>query len=266
MPTNTDLDIYVVSLQGDHARRAAMRARFGEAWGRMQVVDAVDLRSDDAAGPATLPAPGRRARRHPMTRAETGCALSHMQVMERFLRGDAGCCLVLEDDAEGRAADVARVSTIMQALPADAIVVLGGQQGLRNRRYLYGMQVAEGLWRIPPACRRFMARTCCYALTRAAARIVLSRQRYRLERADQWNVLLRGHRHVYFADVFRHPEDMAASRIEAARHATRGGALSRIGQDGVFYTLGSALLKAALPVLGPLLDCQRIPQGDAGEI
>lgn len=78
------------------ARIAAQLDRLGLPWTRLPAVDA---RAFTPAQQAQLDADTYR-RRHGMEPApgELGCYLSHVEVMRRFLAGDARFALVLEDD------------------------------------------------------------------------------------------------------------------------------------------------------------------------
>jgi glycosyl transferase family 25 len=258
--------IYVVSLRADEHRRMALADRLGSSAERLIFVPAVDLRQGAPTltldGPTSLSQAG-------MTGAEMGCALSHIAVMKIFLQQTHPCCIVLEDDVVGTAVDIENASRIAARLPAGAIAILGGQQGLKNRRFLFGRQSEiPGVWSVPQVCRRFIARTCCYALTRSVAEMILERQIRDMTRADNWYRLLAGSISIYFANIFAHPVDRTQSHIERARSTLRGGFAKRLFSDGIGWTIRTNLAKLYVSTILRLMGYRRAetdnPSSDTG--
>lgn len=94
-----DLRTWVINLDRapDRLQRiAGQLQRLGLPWTRLRAIDARDMTKEQAArlDEATY------RRRHGMTPlpGELGCYLSHVEVLRRFLAGDADFALVLEDD------------------------------------------------------------------------------------------------------------------------------------------------------------------------
>lgn len=252
-----DCPIYVVSLPRDSLRRSRLRQQFGDIYDRFIIVDATDA----SVLPDRRPAQCRCNRRRPLTIVEEACALSHREVLQRFLAGGAAACVVLEDDVEGGVAAVEKALKLMNEVPEDAFVLLGGQQGLRNRYFVYGrrLELAGGAaWQLSRIDRRFISRACCYGLTRKAAARLLEHQDRCLDRADNWRRLLRGCGAVYMTDLLAHPVDLSASHIEAGRAAVTGASsVRRIWADGVIYTIATALLKLTWPSIAKCLGFER---------
>lgn len=240
------IPVFVVSLPSDIDRRNILVKRFRLHSSRFLIVDAIDLRQEDAREvggirPCYLGAP--------LTVTEMGCALSHCKVLNIFLSGSDERCLVLEDDVEGDDVSLESALTLLSELPADAILICGGQEGLRNGRYLFGRRVGARVWRIPSIARRFMARACCYGLTKEVSALILQRQLGDLKVADSWYRLLAGHKNVYFSPVLRHPVDLSGSHLEAQRIEVNRGMLGPLLRDGICYTVATTLIKVFLPVL-----------------
>ena len=119
---------FVISLPAAHARRTSMAAMLG---GHIEydVVDAI-------AG-AEL---GGREREfchdlycarafRDLSLNELACSLGHKMALERFLAGDADHGLILEDDVHINPPDFARISALVDAMPAFDVLKVGGYLG-----------------------------------------------------------------------------------------------------------------------------------------
>lgn len=248
--------IYVLSLKRDTLRRKLLEERFPAYWRYFSVIDAVDAQHRPSHPPL---AP--HTKRHPLTQTEIACALSHLKALQAFLESGKKCCIIFEDDVEGDDATLTQALVLMENMPDDGFTLLGGQQGLRNRRFVYGMPINFGgysAWELTTLSRRFVSRACCYGLTVSAARILIEQQRQSLERADHWRTLLKPVRSVYFADLFSHPLDLSQSHIEGQRKVSQGNVFKRLSNDGLIYTLHSQLIKAWLVLAAPWLGSKPI--------
>lgn len=258
-PTSGHVPIYVVSLERDVERRAYMRQRFGAVWQTFEIVQAVDARML----PNELPKACRHNRRKPLGDAEKACALSHMEVWRRFLASGEATCIVFEDDVIGDASGVERAIRLMRATPDGVFTLLGGQEGLRNRRHVFGVRqyLADvWVWRLYRPDRRFLARACCYGLTRAVAGKLLEKQQRCLDRADQWLRLLGGIDDVHYVPLFAHPMDLSGSHLEDERASVAAGRATwrRVWADGIVYTCQSALIRMVWPWAARLLQLERV--------
>lgn len=251
--------IYLISMKSDVARRTELRRRFGSVYDSFTLIEGVQ--GIDKPPGSFRPRAWRDPNQKELATRQIGCALSHVRALERFLESKATRCLILEDDVIGDPQCLHCTWALMGELPQDAFVLLGGQEGLRGRRYLAGIKLM-GLdaWRLPQISRQFAARAVSYGVTRNVAEIILARQKACLDNPDQWDSLLQGHRNVFFAEIFRHPLDLAASHIEPMRLAARRRPIfSRILEDGIWVSVRRNLSKLATVTIFPLFGVTRIP-------
>jgi len=241
--------IYVVSLKRDTQRRKLLKERFPAYWPYFSVIDAVDAQHRPPHPPL---AP--HTNRHPLTQGEIACALSHLKALQAFLESGKKNCIVLEDDVEGDDAALTQALVLIENIPNDGFALLGGQQGLRNNRFVYGAPIKLGgftAWRITSLSYRFISRACCYGLTSNTAQLLVEKQRQALDRADHWHALLKPVRSVYFANLFSHPHDLRPSHLEGQRGVAQRTVFKRLNNDGLRYTLHSQVAKAWLVLSSP---------------
>lgn len=238
--------IQVVSLPDDEERRSHLEKRFPLAFKRFEVVDAIDYRSKLLSGFS------QSERKSGMTPAEIGCTLSHIKALNIFLASDYLFSLILEDDVIGSDESIDMVDNIANLNKIEGFFVLcGGQDGMRNRNYIYGHPSnGIGVFRVSFWSRSFMARTCCYLVNRSAARYILDRHKIRLSRADNWEYLLKGYNDVFYTGIFSHPVDLSGSHIEVQRVENKAGVISVIVRDGFFRTIYRNTCKMVLKLFG----------------
>lgn len=255
------MPIYVVSMKEDFNRRYELRLRFPESYDRFIIVDAVDLRDKHLELREFEPRAWGDPAQMELTKRQVGCALSHVGVLKSFVKSETERCLVLEDDVIGDDESLLRIQRLMDRLPRDSFVLLGGQEGLKGRRYLTGSSVAgTEAWWVPPISRHFIARTVAYAVTRSSAEAILKRQEQSLDHPDHWSSLLRGYRNVYFAEILKHPQDLENSHMEAARLvANSRSRMTRLIEDGVWETAVRNAAKLVIHVGLPFPSLQPIP-------
>lgn len=120
--------VFVINLKTSPDRRAAARAQLAAAGLSPTFVDAVDGRAmADAEVAALVDFEGRLRRApKPLNRAEVGCYLSHVSVLERIVAQDIPQALVMEDDLLATA-ELAPVLDALAslALPPYDIVKIG---------------------------------------------------------------------------------------------------------------------------------------------
>ena len=253
-PQKVELEILVISLATDTERRQRLKSQFPVHWPAFRVIDGIDLRDPKSGAEVTIPTPCPRLSRKPLTKAETGCALSHMRALELAANSRSHSVLILEDDVLGNDASIDSISAIANGLPKHFFMLCGGQEGLRGRRYLYGAAENAQCFRLPPVVLRFTARACAYALSPSMARSILQKQSECLDRADHWRMLLRGEREVYFSECLSHPTEVGNSHLEVGRWMWKNqSALHRVWADGVMYTSVTQILKVSLPSVSRVL-------------
>lgn len=250
------IPIYLVSLVRDGARRAELERRFPSSFPRFIWIRAVD-------GPALTAAEFFRSTassRLRMTPGEVGCSLSHIDVLQNFLDSGESCALVLEDDVLGDDRKIEFLLGLADTLADGEVMLCGGQEGLRSRRWLIGRPVssetAHTVYRIPACSQRQLWRTCCYLITRAAAVAILKAQRESLKRADQWSNF--GVKRFLYVDMLSHPLEVSMSSIEAERRTIqaigpatyRGLLMDRVGLYWSLFVSGLLVIFGYCKVFG----------------
>ena len=158
--------IYVVSLVRAAERRARCTAtmqRLGLTFEFFDAVEGAKL-TDEELFRVYDPAKNARLYKHPLTRPEIGCTLSHVALWQRIAASDAGGAFILEDDFEAspelpdivRAICVANLENCMIKLFASK-PVLGTNIG----------RVTSGHWLILP--NHIPGQTLGYSIDRVAA-------------------------------------------------------------------------------------------------
>jgi len=252
--------IYVISLTDDRERRSQFIQQFPEHRHRIQFLDAIDGRYFDTSTSLLETFDAQRAFRYYMAPQQVACALSHLNAWNTFLESGSTSCIIFEDDAIGNDDKLSRAVDIMQLLPRDFFLHLGGQQGLRNNRHLYGRAIKPEieLYHVPGIMIRFMTRACCYALTPTISRHLISRQMTRLDQVDKWDRHLRPVPGVYFTPLFEHPADDDRSHIHQGRERFKRGILGTVLRDGIGETVARNVLKLAMPPISHVLGYTRI--------
>lgn len=159
-----------------------------------------------------------------MTPGEVGCALSHLSIYDTIIASNkGGYDLVLEDDVQVPSDFYKQVAAIScrQGLNYD-IVILGGQDGIFDRYYLWGKKDASGIFEVSPFFASRLWRTCAYLVSRSGAEIISTAQKNGLKPADSWGKWSRqaGLR-IGFINISSHPTDLSMSIIESDRLAVR---------------------------------------------
>lgn len=246
--------IYLISLDRDTVRREKIRRQFpitSPNFITIRAVDALHL-------PQSVPPPVNLYDR--LTKGEIACALSHVKAYESLISSGERLGIVFEDDVEGCEEDLKTAQSIATNFSDNGLILLGGLQGLRNTKYIFGKPTKiKNLLKIHPACKRFIARACCYILTKEMAASIVRKQLSGIDRADHWYRLLDNYDDVYYADIFTHPVSVGISNIEFERNKMRGNFIARIRKDGIFYTLNSQIIKFWFIIFYKFFKLQKIP-------
>jgi glycosyl transferase family 25 len=255
------MEILVISLPLDLERREVLRTRFPRRFKDFKIDPALDFRNGLPPALFSMIRFCKRNYRNPLSPPEIGCSLSHMKAYETFLSGSASHALILEDDVLGSDLGIDEIERAITYLEDDAFLLCGGQQGLRNTRYLYGWQQREKLYRLPRLVVRFTARTCCYVVTRKRAAKLLAQQRSCLDRADNWKRLLSDCTNIFFMQALAHPQESNSSHIDSMRISrSRDGVWRMLLADGVFTTLSNQIVKIFIRSTARLRNLRRPPR------
>lgn len=243
------MKIYLISLERDKQRRNLLKNKFPDHWDKftwVKAIDASDTKNQIIANNYASDFP-QNARR-PLSLGEKCCAISHIQCLQYFLETDDPYCIIIEDDIEGCDTDFIEALSIVKKLPsAPAVVVLGGQQGMKNAKHLSGYLQDDNFWEIPEKSIPFLTRACCYALNRGAAKKLLKSQSSCLRRSDVWEYYFKLGVRFFYSDILKHPIDLKQSRLESDRNI--GNLFSRVLSDGFYNILLKNHLKLRLTIL-----------------
>ena len=224
------MKIYVISLIKDSDRRNLLKEGFIQYYDTFDHSDAKNYLSKEAKF---------KKNKIPMTLSEIACALSHLKVLSKIVLDKSNFALILEDDVIGEDADIERIKDMYLSLPKDSVLIAGGLEGLRSLKNLYGTLIDEQnkLYKIPNLYYRYLSRACCYVLSSESASKILQVQEAGLDRADQWDHLLKSCSNVYFSPILRHPLTLENSHIEKERKLMKGkNFFTAIIREGVIYS------------------------------
>lgn len=215
------MDVYVISLANAVARREQLRKNFVNYYNKFNVFTACDYTYSEAY----LKNGGKlKKNKLKMTPSEIACSLSHLKVMELLVNNNLEAALVLEDDILGTDENIDQLMSVYSTLPKNSLLITGGQEGLKSYKSLYGIEVqgAINVFKIPKIYYRYLARTCCYVVSKDVAMQIIKIQGQGLDRADQWDTLLMNCNNVYFCPLLKHPLLLDDSVIEKERKINKG--------------------------------------------
>lgn len=215
------LPIYLVSLVDDSERRALLKERFSSYYTTFIDIEAVDGRILPAKEYYQKTLPYFIKYNKTMSPAEWGCTSSHIKALEAFLQTDEPYALILEDDVIGNDQDLDKIAELATKLDKDFLLLCGAQEGIDDRRYQLGKQLVDKrIYEVHPFSYPFVFRTCCYVVTRKSAQEILNYHIDCLTLADKWDEFFKGTTtKIYYAEILKHPEDLASSHIEAERRS-----------------------------------------------
>lgn len=225
MKNRPELTTYLISLRIDENRRNRLASSFRDCYDRFILFEAIDGRALGVDAYYAAIASHFKCSKTLMTPGEVGCALSHIGVLEKFLISNERFALVIEDDVIGTDADLGYIDEITQYLDDHSILICGGQ--LHNRltkRLVYGQRLVDKVYKVAEASKTYVSRTCCYVVSRDAAKKIIDYQKNSLTVADDWGAFFGDTKfNFYFANILQHPQDLSLSNIEAFRNGKNEG-------------------------------------------
>lgn len=226
------MKIYMISLKRDIERREQMQKKFPRYYPKFHIIDAVDAKDESSAEIIQkYDKPCPHDKRRPLTKGEKCCAISHLLALEDFLQSGDERCIIIEDDIIGTDDDFDEAISLLQTENPLGLTVLGGQEGLRNSKYIIGSRRSSGLWELSKIARRFLLRTCCYSIDIATANAISSSQLGHLSRADNWSRILSARVTFFYTEKFKHPVELDKSNLESERKVD--SLIKNIHQDGL---------------------------------
>lgn len=230
--TNRNIPIYVISLASDTERRQQLQEKFPESYNFFQFIEALDLRGKKKSEISHLYIESPYNKRKPLTPTEVACSLSHETAWATFIKTKLPWCIILEDDVYGHDDDIRETVNIIRKLEGSGFFLLGGQQGMKNSKYILGTR-QDKHWIIDRRSLMFCTRACSYAISRETAIELISQNKKYLDRSDNWETRLRKIPNLYYINKIKHPENLNGSHLEREREKSFGtSAAANIYRDG----------------------------------
>lgn len=210
----------LISLEKDSARRDAL---FEQSFfdGNLPVqIFGVDGRAMFASRYFAL---GVEKHSVPLSPAEVGCSLSHIEALRHFLASDKDTALVIEDDVLGLTTENRPlIDALLQLVDSNEVILLGGLDGLSCKYDIMGKadDRLNGLWQVPRSMHHWAWRSCCYVIGREAAQRIVDLQTAWMDKADNWKKFAaKADIRISYLPIVCHPIDNA-SNIEDSRSAS----------------------------------------------
>jgi len=215
-----NIPIYLVSLEQDTKRREELKQRFKNLYNKFIHIKATDGRDLSAKEYYDKTIDYFTKTNKTISPPELGCTLSHINVLEEFMKTDSSYALILEDDAIGNDEGIEKIFKISQKLDQNSLLICGGQDGLGGKKYQFGKKISldDSLFEVCKFSYRHMLRTCCYVVTKQSAKEILEYHKQCLTLADKWDEFFKNSdTKIYYANILAHPKDLHHSHIEAYR-------------------------------------------------
>jgi len=213
----SSLPIYIVSLPSDDQRRAALEKQFKQHSQTFHYIDAVDGRKIEANLYFHRILSFYDFAERLMTPSEVGCALSHVKALNAFIESKEPYALILEDDIIGTDEQLQQLSKLAPILPPSSVLIAGGQDGIKSSRLL-GKCYQDGMYKVANISHNYITRSCCYIITREAAKKILNHHKDMLTIADWWGIILHNKQiDLFYKEVLKHPLDLGNSNLEKDR-------------------------------------------------
>ena len=101
MENHTSILVKVISLPSEIERRKSISSQLENLNIKFSYFDAVDLRTESLGDIAKLSSLKNKSKyQRPLSRGETGCALSHLKCYEEIVKSSNEYALIIEDDAD----------------------------------------------------------------------------------------------------------------------------------------------------------------------
>ncbi|PPE76501.1 hypothetical protein C3941_28815 [Kaistia algarum] len=242
------MQIFVISLSSDYERRKKLESQFLLSYNSFSIVNACNL--DDVNVIEHTINIGKS--RVPVNRVEVACALSHMKIYKKMASENIKYCLIFEDDVIGSDQDINKVVEIYKKLPKNSILLAGGMDGIKFKKYLYGKEIFTNVYQINPLYYQFLVRACCYVIPLDLAKKILRMQENCLIRADEWGEFLMKENNVFVSPIFHHPLDLTNSHIEKFRRKELNSVFQRLLQEGIIFTFLRVIQRGFLRILAKL--------------
>ncbi|WP_291340459.1 glycosyltransferase family 25 protein [Acinetobacter sp. UBA801] len=250
----------MISLERDYIRRNELKCRFPINYPLFSWIKAVDATQEMIKEfDSKFGCNSKYRNKKPLTFGEMCCAVSHLLALEDFVKSDSNYCCIIEDDIIGSDKDFEMVLKNVEKFPLNSSVwILGGQQGMKNARYLSGYRLASNLWKIPKESMYFLTRACCYVINQEAAKKIIESQKNLLRRSDIWEYYSTLGINFFYSNIFEHPIDLKNSRLEYDRK-DNNTLISKIMTDGILNLVYRNILKIYIKLLRFFSKLDKVP-------
>lgn len=233
--------IYLVSLEQDVSRREELAKHFPKYYTSFIRIQAVDGRKLSAKEYYDAVISFFQKHNRPMSPAELGCSLSHIQALKKFLQTDEPLALIIEDDVNGTDADLELIQEKVALLSENSLLLCGGQMDYASKKFRYGKYKDQlDLYQVAKFSYPVFYATCSYVVTRKSAQQILSFHARGITLADKWNeFFVSTDINIYYSNILQHPEDLENSHIEADRLIFKNKSLLQklLAKDGLFKAI-----------------------------
>jgi len=236
------IPIYIISLADEKLRKDALKKQFPAYYNQFKFIDAFDFRNKNIEDIGHLYNRCTHNEKNPLTSTEIGCSLSHIEALNLFLESKHKRCLILEDDIIGTDKDIDLSLQLLRNNFNNGLYILGGQEGMKNGKYLCGYMNLTNIYTVPYLARFFLYRTCCYSVDRWWAKQIIIRQNTCLRRADDWTQLTKFRKDVFFFKVLKHPLTLENSYIQHERNLSKDNLASLVYRNFLKLYLSSLIL------------------------
>lgn len=213
------MKIYYISLEKDYNRRDDLLKYFPKNFSDMCWIKGVDGSKLSAQDYFNYTNKYLSIHNRIITPGELGCALSHLEALEDFIKTNEEYAIILEDDIVGSDDGIEEICSIVNSLSIDGVLICGGQTSNRNNKYQLGRKTKiDVVLELSKFSYQYIFGTCCYSLNRVTAKYILESHQEYIKIADNWNLLMNNyHGGIYYTDLFYHPDDRSNSNLQKDR-------------------------------------------------
>ncbi|MDY0274466.1 MAG: glycosyltransferase family 25 protein [Desulfomicrobium sp.] len=212
------LPVYVVSLEQDIKRRAILKEQFPLFYDQFIRIKAIDGRKLSADEYFNKTLPFFKKYNRPMSPAELGATLSHIQALEDFLKTNAAYALILEDDVLGSDENIRAIQSMASFLPAQSVLLCGLQYNDSISKFRRGKKVKSlPLYKISTFSHPYVWGSYAYVVTRFSAQHILDKHRSTLVLSDKYDYFMDANMELYVTIQLQHPENRELSNIQGDR-------------------------------------------------
>lgn len=209
---------YILTLESTDQRLVQSKEKLlSSGLGAIEVYFGIDGRSLPAAEYYETMVRAYAKHRQIITPAEVGCALSHLELLKKFLSSDKELAIVFEDDVLLGERSVEMLLGALELIRPRDILVACSQQ--TSGYSLRGLQLAarSRCYEVQKDDWGLVKRSCAYVVGREAAQHILRVQNECLWPADEFRVFCPEKGRLLFCSAFSHPAADEASNIENER-------------------------------------------------